>query len=47
MMAIALIPVAALTGSAVDMARLYVVKARLQQACDAGLIAGRKFMNDT
>jgi Flp pilus assembly protein TadG len=47
MMAIALIPVSALAGSAVDMARLYLVKARLQQACDAGVLAGRKFMADT
>lgn len=47
MMAIALIPVSALAGSAVDMARLYVVKSRLQQACDAGVLAGRKFMTDT
>ncbi|WBH16021.1 TadE/TadG family type IV pilus assembly protein [Sphingomonas radiodurans] len=46
-MAIALIPVSALAGSAVDMARLYVVKVRLQQACDAGVLAGRKFMTDT
>jgi len=26
------------------MGRLYVVKSRLQQACDAGVLAGRKFM---
>ncbi len=44
MMAIALIPLSALAGSAIDMARLYVVKVRLQQACDAGVLAGRKFM---
>lgn len=43
-MAAALIPLAALAGSAIDMARLYVVKVRLQQACDAGALAGRKFM---
>jgi len=46
LMAAALIPMAALTGSAVDVARLYVVKARLQQACDSGVLAGRKFMTD-
>lgn len=46
-MAIALIPIAALAGSGVDMARLYVIKVRLQQACDAGVLAGRKFMTDT
>lgn len=44
MMAIALIPLLAIVGSAVDTARLYVVKVRLQQACDAGVLAGRKFM---
>jgi Flp pilus assembly protein TadG len=43
-MAIALIPLSALVGSGVDTARVYVVKARLQQACDAGVLAGRKFM---
>jgi len=47
MMAAFLIPVTALAGSAIDMARLYVVKARLQQACDAGVLAGRKFMTDS
>ncbi len=44
MMAAFLIPLLGLAGSAVDVARLYVVKARLQQACDAGVLAGRKFM---
>ena len=47
MMAIALIPVSALAGSAIDAARLYVVKVRLQQACDAGVLAGRKFMTSS
>lgn len=46
MMAIALIPLSAMAGSGLDMARLYVVKVRLQQACDAGVLAGRKFMAD-
>lgn len=41
------IPLAALAGSAVDMSRLYLVKARLQQACDAGVLAGRKVMTVT
>lgn len=44
MMAIALIPLSALVGSGVDTARTYVVRTRLQQACDAGVLAGRKFM---
>lgn len=47
MMAMFLIPLSGLVGSAVDISRLYVVKARLQQACDAGALAGRKFMLDT
>jgi Flp pilus assembly protein TadG len=47
MMAIALIPLSALAGSAVDMGRLYIVKTRLQQACDAGVLAGRKTMVST
>jgi Flp pilus assembly protein TadG len=47
MMAIFLIPLSALTGSAVDVGRLYLVKVRLQQACDAGALAGRKFMEDS
>jgi len=46
MMAAFLIPLSALAGSAVDIGRLYVVKVRLQQACDAGVLAGRKFMTD-
>ncbi|NBC37890.1 hypothetical protein GTZ99_15145 [Novosphingobium sp. FSY-8] len=34
-------------GSAVDGTRLYMVQARLQQACDAGVLAGRRAMTDT
>lgn len=47
MMAIALIPLLFIAGSAVDTARLYLVKNRLQQACDAGALAGRRFMVST
>lgn len=47
MMAIALIPICAIIGSGIDMARLYVVKVRLQQACDAGVLAGRKSIVNT
>lgn len=47
MMAIAIVPLAALAGSAIDTSRLYFVKVRLQQACDAGALAGRKFMVGT
>lgn len=46
-MAASLVPMLGLAGSAVDMSRLYVVKVRLQQACDAGVLAGRKFMTGT
>lgn len=44
MMAAFIIPLAALAGSAVDMSRAYLVRVRLQQACDAGALAGRKLM---
>lgn len=44
LMAAMLIPLAAFSGAAIDMARLYAVKSRLQQACDAGALAGAKNM---
>ena len=47
LMGAAMIPLAAMTGSAIDMSRLYMVKVRLQQACDAGALAGRRFMEGT
>jgi Flp pilus assembly protein TadG len=47
LMAALLVPLTVLSGSAVDLARMYTVKTRLQQACDAGALAGRKMMNDT
>ena len=47
LMAAALVPLLAFSGSAIDISRLYVVKVRLQQACDAGVLAGRKLMNDS
>jgi Flp pilus assembly protein TadG len=46
-MAISLIPICAIIGSGVDTARVYVVKVRLQQACDAGVLAGRKSLIDS
>lgn len=46
-MAVMLVPLLAFSSAAVDMARLYVVRARLQQACDAGVLAGRKALKDT
>lgn len=39
-----LIPLLGVVGGGVDMARLYLVKSRMQQACDAGALAGRKAM---
>lgn len=44
MMAAAMFPLAGLAGGAIDMSRLYLVKSRLQQACDAGVLAGRRVM---
>ena len=44
LVAAALIPLAGMIGGAVDMSRLYLTKTRLQQACDAGALAGRKVM---
>lgn len=37
-------PLLGLIGGGVDMSRIYLTKARLQQACDAGALAGRKAM---
>lgn len=42
--AIALIPMAGMVGGGVDISRMYIVKTRLQHACDAGALAGRKQM---
>tara|TARA_R110000868_G_scaffold155062_3_gene381472 strand:+ start:273 stop:2354 length:2082 start_codon:yes stop_codon:yes gene_type:complete len=44
LVAAALIPLMGLVGGGIDMSRLYLTKARLQQACDAGALAGRKQM---
>jgi Flp pilus assembly protein TadG len=44
MMTMFIIPILLMAGTAVDGARVYYVKTRLQQACDAGALAGRKFM---
>jgi Flp pilus assembly protein TadG len=44
----ALVPLAAMIGSGVDMSRAYMAKTRLQTACDAASLAGRRVMqNDT
>ncbi|KKW90082.1 Tad domain-containing protein [Sphingobium chungbukense] len=44
MVAAAVLPLMGLIGGGVDMSRIYLTKARLQQACDAGALAGRKTM---
>ncbi len=46
MVAAGLVPLAGIIGSGVDLSRAYMVKTRLQQACDAGVLAGRKAMGD-
>ena len=42
--AAAIIPVIGIVGSAVDIGRAYMAQLRLQQACDAGVLAGRRAM---
>jgi len=44
MAAFALFPIIGLVGGGVDIGRAYMAKARLQQACDAGALAGRRNM---
>ncbi|MBK5263853.1 MAG: Tad domain-containing protein [Alphaproteobacteria bacterium] len=44
LVAAAIFPMLGLIGGGIDMSRMYLVKARLQQACDAGALAGRKQM---
>ncbi|MFC4292037.1 TadE/TadG family type IV pilus assembly protein [Sphingorhabdus arenilitoris] len=43
-MAAAVIPTIGLIGGGVDMSRIYLAKTRLQAACDAGSLMGRKVM---
>src|SRR6185503_20042645 len=40
----ALVPLSAMIGSGVDMSRAYMAKNRLQSACDAAALAGRRVM---
>lgn len=47
MMAGMMFVLAGFVGCAIDAARFYVVNSRLQQACDAGALAGRRAMTDT
>ena len=43
-LAAAVVPVIGLVGGAVDMSRIYLTQSRLQGACDAGALLGRKTM---
>jgi Flp pilus assembly protein TadG len=47
MVGAAIFPMIAFIGSGMDMSRAYLVKTRMQQACDAGALAGRKAMAGT
>ena len=42
--AVAVIPFFGLVGGGVDMSRIYLTQTRLQGACDAGALIGRKTM---
>jgi Flp pilus assembly protein TadG len=44
-MAAAVVPVIGLVGGGVDMSRIYLTKTRLQAACDAGSLMGRRVMS--
>lgn len=43
-MAAAIVPLLGMIGSGVDISRAYMAQLRLQQACDAGALAGRRAM---
>ncbi len=42
--AAAIVPVVGIVGSGIDIGRGYMAQLRLQQACDAGVLAGRRYM---
>ena len=44
MMAMAIVPIAGMIGSGLDMSRAYLAKAKLQTACDSTALATRRFM---
>ena len=44
MMAMALVPIAGMVGSGLDMSRAYMTKAKLQTACDSAALATRRYM---
>lgn len=45
--AAAIFPVIGIVGSGIDIGRAYMAQLRLQQACDAGVLAGRRYMGAT
>ena len=45
--AAAIIPLTAVIGSALDLSVAYMARSRLQNACDAGVLAGRQLMQGT
>ena len=47
LVAAAVFPMAAMIGGAVDLSRIYMTQARLQNACDAGALAARRSMSGT
>ncbi len=42
-----IVPVSLMVGGGIDFSRYYVIKSRMQMACDAGALAGRKVMGKT
>lgn len=44
LVAAGIFPMAGMVGGAIDISRLYLTRTRVQQACDAGALAGRKSM---
>ena len=44
MTAAAVVPMIGVVGGAIDASRMYLVRSRLQAACDSGVLAGRKAM---
>lgn len=47
MIAASLVPLLAMVGGGIDMGRTYLSQTRLQQACDAGVLAARKKLGST
>lgn len=45
--AVIIVPVTVMVGGGIDFSRFYVIKSRMQMACDAGALAGRKVMGKT